>query len=209
MNLITTLTILALAERVVCKQCGLLGPAFPPPAGLASDTFFDQVLGNITDSLQNATETSNAQLTDLVANETSYSIGVFDANTTLLSFQHTADARTLANESVKAVDGTPRSLILTRALMLTSRAENTVYRVGSISKLFTAYTILVEVGHAYWHRPITDFVPELAEAAVACNSTVDPLKCTDWSGITLGALASHQAGQSRSSCSVAFDSYRQ
>ena len=47
----------------------------------------------------------------------------------------------------------------------TLNTDETVYRVGSISKLLFLYTFLVEVGHAHWHRPITDFVPELAEAA--------------------------------------------
>jgi len=78
--------------------------------------------------------------------------------------------------------------------LLTNTTENTVYRIGSNSKLLTAYTILVEVGHAYWHRPVTDFVPELAAAAASCNSTAEPLLCVDWHGITLGALASHLAG---------------
>lgn len=73
-------------------------------------------------------------------------------------------------------------------------AEDTVYRIGSNSKLLTAYTILVEVGHAHWHRPVVDFVPELAAAAVTCNATTQPLLCPDWNSITLGALASHLSG---------------
>lgn len=79
----------------------------------------------------------------------------------------------------------------------TSRTDETVYRVGSISKLLFLYTFLVEVGHAHWHRPITDFVPELAEAAESCSAESDPLTCPDWHEITLGALASHLAGLGR------------
>jgi CubicO group peptidase (beta-lactamase class C family) len=83
-----------------------------------------------------------------------------------------------------------------------SRANNfveddTVYRVGSISKLLFLYTFLVEAGHDYWHRPITDFVPELVEAAESCSAKEDPLTCPDWDEITLGALASHLAGVGR------------
>lgn len=59
------------------------------------------------------------------------------------------------------------------------------------------YTFLVEVGHDYWHRPITDFVPELLEAAESCSAQADPLTCPDWDEITLGALASHLAGLGR------------
>lgn len=75
--------------------------------------------------------------------------------------------------------------------------DDTVYRVGSISKLLFLYTFLVEAGHDYWHRPITDFVPELVEAADSCSAKADPLTCPDWDEITLGALASHLAGLGR------------
>jgi CubicO group peptidase (beta-lactamase class C family) len=79
----------------------------------------------------------------------------------------------------------------------TFHTDETVYRVGSISKLLFLYTFLVEVGHAHWHQPITDFVPELAEAAESCSAKLDPLTCPDWNEITLGALASHLAGLGR------------
>lgn len=75
--------------------------------------------------------------------------------------------------------------------------DDTVYRVGSISKLLLLYTFLVEAGHDYWHRPITDFIPELVEAAESCSAEADPLTCPDWDEITLGALASHLAGLGR------------
>jgi CubicO group peptidase (beta-lactamase class C family) len=79
----------------------------------------------------------------------------------------------------------------------TSRTDETVYRLGSVSKLLFLYTFLVEVGHAHWHRPITEFIPELAEAAESCSAELDPLTCPDWHEITLGALASHLAGLGR------------
>ena len=69
--------------------------------------------------------------------------------------------------------------------------------MGSVSKLIFLYTFLVEVGHAHWHRSITDFIPELAEAAESCSAELDPLTCPDWNEITLGALASHLAGLGR------------
>lgn len=82
-------------------------------------------------------------------------------------------------------------------LLINIPTDDTVYRVGSISKLLFLYTFLVEVGHDYWHRSITDFVPELVEAARSCSAESDPLTCPDWDDITLGALASHLAGIGR------------
>ena len=38
---------------------------------------------------------------------------------------------------------------------------DTVYRIASISKLLTVYTLLLEIGDKYWGRAITDFIPEL------------------------------------------------
>jgi CubicO group peptidase (beta-lactamase class C family) len=56
---------------------------------------------------------------------------------------------------------------------------------------------LLEAGHAYWQKPITDFVPELVEAAQNCSAEKDPLTCADWENIDLGSLASHLAGLGR------------
>nr|OQO26206.1 hypothetical protein B0A51_06005 [Rachicladosporium sp. CCFEE 5018] len=171
--------IAAIAVAVPYVPCGILGPDYPAPLGLSSDLVFKDVVQNISDALKNATVADDALLTTLKANQTSWSIGIFELDSTLLSVQHTADTATLAKGSVKAV------------------TEDSIYRIGSLSKLITAYTYLVEVGHAYWDRPVTEFVPELAAAATNCSFAKDPLECTDWSSITLGALASHMAGIAR------------
>jgi CubicO group peptidase (beta-lactamase class C family) len=94
---------------------------------------------------------------------------------------------------VRRLSESPLSGLRTNA----SHTDETVYRLGSVSKLLFLYTFLVEVGHAHWHRPITDFIPELAEAAESCSAELDPLTCPDWHEITLGALASHLAGLGR------------
>ena len=63
--------------------------------------------------------------------------------------------------------------------------ENSIFRIGSLSKLFTVYTFLIERGMRDWREPITKYVVELANAA---NNT------TDWRDITIEDLASHMAG---------------
>jgi len=85
--------------------CGIQGPDYPAPSGLADDPVFQDIIGNLTDSLGAAIKHSNALLTPLRSNETSYSILVFDADSTLLSYHHTADAPSLAPESVPEVNG--------------------------------------------------------------------------------------------------------
>lgn len=98
--------ILAFASSAFAfTPCPIQGPDFPSPSDLTNDIILKNALNNITSSLDNATEASSALLTDLKSNETSYSVTIFDAESTLLSYHHTADALTLAPESVSNVTG--------------------------------------------------------------------------------------------------------
>jgi hypothetical protein len=97
---------LLLSNAFAFTPCPIQGPDYPAPSGLADDLVFKDIVNKISQSLDNATEQSNAQLTNLRANETSYSVIVFDTKSTLLSYHHTADALALAPESVSKVTGT-------------------------------------------------------------------------------------------------------
>lgn len=66
--------------------------------------------------------------------------------------------------------------------------------MGSISKLYTVFLFLSEVGDGYFHRPVTEFVWELADADMM---RVEGDGRTRWGDITLGALASQMAGIAR------------
>ncbi|KAK8001726.1 hypothetical protein PG991_013948 [Apiospora marii] len=69
---------------------------------------------------------------------------------------------------------------------------DTIYRLGSLTKIFTILTFLIEAGDGYWNTPVTKFVPELA--LLADKYQYDPVMNVDWASITLGELASHTAG---------------
>lgn len=69
---------------------------------------------------------------------------------------------------------------------------DTLYRIASISKVVSVYTTLAELGDKYWGEPVTKYIPELAKLKVK-----NPIYDTDWSQVTLGALASHMGGISR------------
>ncbi|KAK3393749.1 beta-lactamase/transpeptidase-like protein [Podospora didyma] len=68
--------------------------------------------------------------------------------------------------------------------------SETVYRIGSVSKILAVYAILSKLSHKHWQDSITDYIPELANAPPP-RSAVDSV---EWSKVTLGALASHMAG---------------
>ena len=74
--------------------------------------------------------------------------------------------------------------------------ENTVHRVGSITKLFNVLTFLVKVGDTIWNEPITKYIPELN--ALAPRSRVYNV---DWEEITVGSLANYNSGLIRD-CTV-------
>jgi hypothetical protein len=104
----TTLSLsVLLSSALAYTPCPIQGPDYPAPSGVADDPVFKDVISKLTQSLDNATEQGNALLTNLKTNETSYSVVVFDAKSTLLSYHHTADALALAPESVSEVTGMP------------------------------------------------------------------------------------------------------
>ena len=79
------------SSALALTPCPIQGLDYPAPSGLADDPVFKDVVSKLTRSLDNATEQNDALLTNLKANETSYSVVVFDAKSTLLSYHHAAD----------------------------------------------------------------------------------------------------------------------
>ncbi|KAI5922995.1 beta-lactamase/transpeptidase-like protein [Camillea tinctor] len=153
-------------------NCPYPGPAFPKPTNLASSDIIQTALTNLT-------ATFNARGADPSNNPnvTSWSIQVFSASSDEPVWEHYHTAMDILNSNnpgVKAVDG------------------DTVYRLGSLTKIFTVMTFLAEAGDAYWNTPVTRFVPELD--LLAGKSDYDPILNVAWDEITLGNLASHMAG---------------
>ncbi|TVY91986.1 Beta-lactamase-like protein, partial [Lachnellula willkommii] len=154
-------------------NCPLLGPVFPKPQNLTSNAIMQAAFANFTTFLQGRDAAIEGQ-------ENSYSLEVFsggDQNTSAFTWYHTAaNLPSLNSTGVTEVDG------------------NSVYRIGSLTKLFTMYTFLIEAGDYYMNAPITDFVAELN--AIDASKVGDALSAVSWSDITIGALASHLAGLS-------------
>ena len=71
--------------------------------------------------------------------------------------------------------------------------ENTIFRVGSMSKLFTALAIL-QTGSIRLEDSILKYIPELENPA-----SVDDIDTIDWQDITVGSLMAHLSGLTRDS----------
>jgi len=165
--------------------CPILGPVFEPPSSLCTAKLFQTGLRNLTTSLDDAIKSSQTPFGPIVSNWTSFSIGIFNATDKLFSYQYSSPTLRKGTEGVKTV------------------TEDSIYRIGSGSKLITAYLFLLEAGAEYWNRTVTEFLPELEEAAKKCSAKEEPINCIDWDEVTLGAMASHMAGLPRDCMSYA------
>lgn len=67
--------------------------------------------------------------------------------------------------------------------------DGTIYRLGSVSKLYTAYAILAHSGLNIFNDPVTKYLPQLAG-----NPTEEPLRSIVYENLTVGALAAHLGG---------------
>lgn len=72
--------------------------------------------------------------------------------------------------------------------------SDTVYRLGSLSKVMTVYTLLVADGFKHFQDPISTFIPALLKGNTNQDASSDPITSTNWEEITLQALASHMGG---------------
>ncbi|RYP09834.1 hypothetical protein DL765_008302 [Monosporascus sp. GIB2] len=66
---------------------------------------------------------------------------------------------------------------------------DTIYGLGSNTKIFTMLAFLHEAVESYLNNPVSRWVPELADRAAG-----DPISDTDWDSIALGSLASQMSG---------------
>lgn len=161
---------LILAQKVYATQsiCPLLGPIFPPVNDpLESDTVLDAIVH------------LNATFESFDHN------GTFDKLNTTFYLQAFSTSNTLFQYGY--VPSSMKDFLTSEAIN-----EDTVFRIGSVSKLFTVYTLLAEVGMQYMNDPVTKWIPELALAAK--KNKGDVTRSVQWDEITIGELAGQLAG---------------
>ncbi|KAI2619152.1 beta-lactamase/transpeptidase-like protein [Hypoxylon sp. NC1633] len=146
--------------------CPLDGPVFPKPMRPSESEAIKAAVASLKETFTNVTAG---------AHDYSISVQVFSANEPepLFTLSHTAP--NLAGLNTTGV---------------TNVDENTVYRLGSLTKIYTIYTFLINAGDGYWNEPITKFVPELQ----ALINRTDPVYYVAWDEVTLGGLATQLTG---------------
>lgn len=144
-----------------------LGPVFPAPVHLGADERWPATIQSITSKLSDAVAAASGG----------------------------ADANSIAVRAVSISDSRPLFDIFHTAKSITSAGTqnvgaDTVFRIGSISKLFTVYTLLLRGGFDVFEDPVTKYVPELRKESSDFNAVED----VDWDEVTVGALASQLSG---------------
>ncbi len=182
---------LALGSFPYCTAswAGLLGPPYPPPRDVSSNS------SAVYTAWRNFTATIEATIAPKIAESKfqglanfTISVGMFSLNdpgTPQLQFHHTGESVKMSGVGVNAVNG------------------DSVYRIASATKVFKVYLLLLKLGSSYWARPISDFVPDLTSTTDVSAS--DPLRNVEWEKVTLGSLAAHMAGITRNPAPYAND----
>ncbi|KAI1303851.1 beta-lactamase/transpeptidase-like protein [Xylaria venustula] len=158
------------------ENCPLYGLGYPKPTNLLTNAAIKSA-GSALDSVF-AQYIDNANNTG--SDAFSYSVEVFaaDENTPLWTHYWTApNLATMNTTGTRKIDG------------------DTVYRIGSLSKIFTILTFLAEVGDSSWNDPIGKYIPEIATmGGPPGRDNSHSLTTPDWNSITIGALASQISG---------------
>ncbi|KAF5252026.1 hypothetical protein FANTH_2980 [Fusarium anthophilum] len=172
-TLALSLGLAVLPQQVNAQEtpCPLLGAIFPPVQHPLQSSAFSDTIAQLNTTFNELDR--NGTLEGL---NTTFYIQAFSASNTL--FKHG-----YVPPSMKGF------------LTSGSLDEDTVFRVGSVSKLLTVYTLLAEVGMKHMNDPVTKWVPELALAAR--KNKGDPTRKVQWDEVTIGQLSGHMAGISR------------
>ena len=118
----------------------LLGPIYQPATSNTLQPWID-ARNQATDALNQIIATGNSTYGPLDNQGTSFSASVFSLTSDEPLFEFHFEAPTLNGSYTKG-----------------KLTENTIYRTGSLGKLLTVYTWLVDIGDSVYLDPITKYV---------------------------------------------------
>ncbi|KAF7561913.1 hypothetical protein G7046_g2222 [Stylonectria norvegica] len=167
-----------------------LGPRFPAPTDLSSDKSlvaarWDNFVSTLEESM-NGTKHGDGNsdlISELGLANITFSLDIFsihDPKTSeAMQFHYTSAEIANATSGTHSVDA------------------DSIYRIASLTKLFSVFAGLLEFDNKEWDRPITDFIPALADYARKNSGKDDPATTIQWNKVTLAALGAQIAGVPR------------
>ena len=154
-------------------NCPLYGQLLPRPTKLLQDPSIQAVAGVLDGVVAQYIDNDNST----GSQHFSYAVEVFTGSEDKPLWSHywtAPNLKTLNSTGVTNVD------------------TNTVFRIGSVTKIFTVLSFLARVGDGIWNDPITKYLPEIEE--IASKASGSPIYTTDWESITVGSLATQMSG---------------
>ncbi|RDW74644.1 serine hydrolase domain-containing protein [Aspergillus mulundensis] len=168
--------------------CPLLGPAFPPWTLDTSDKTIASALEALTRELDMLVSTNTGSHGDVSPN-TTFSIALSSADSGsaqdepfFWQYHHIAPALSRSAAGSRVAD------------------ENSIYRIGGLTEVFTVWCLLLSGGDHLLNDPVTKYLPELANG----TSTQDDIEHVLWDDVTVGRRSSHMSGLARDYCSTNF-----
>lgn len=161
------LTFSVVSSVALAAELAFHGPTLPPPHAVSQDADFVQSMKAMTAALHRVLNASSGSSEANSLAVMGWSVSDSDA---AFEFYHTG----------AQVDGATSQV-----------GPDSIFRIASISKLFTVYALLEQGGYDVLGEPITKYVPELKSDGYRDSNNVD------WSEVTVGALASYMAGVAR------------
>ena len=183
MRRILLLSALAAYAAAQIKICPLGGPIFPAAQRPGGSAAMKQATRNFTESLHEMLYPANASLTTAIDPDlTSFAVQVYSARDSkpLLEYYHTATSARNNILGVNRIDG------------------DTVFRIGSCSKIWTVLLLLMETGEALFHEPVWKYFPEVEHAIKELDGGLNEIDHVHWEDVTIGDLVSQTAGLERS-----------
>ncbi|KAI1119724.1 beta-lactamase/transpeptidase-like protein [Nemania abortiva] len=158
------LTNVAIAARD--GLCPPLGPVLPVPISPSNHDSVQAAIQAVTDKFQNLTASYST---------TGISIAVKSIHemSPMLELHHTPPIR----------DNTSTAVI----------NSETIYRIGSISKLFAVLSVLAQ-GHINLDDPITKYVPELLQLKRHAVPVANAITAVNWDQVSVRSLTTHMGG---------------
>ncbi|KAL4969923.1 serine hydrolase domain-containing protein [Aspergillus stella-maris] len=153
-----------------------LGPIYPAPRDLSSrNSLVAKAFNNLTrafdSSFRSHANTTLSELSDLT-----FSVGLFssrDAGAETLQYHHASPETANSTLGTRQPDG------------------DSIYRIASVSKLFTVYAGLIELWPQDWELPLSQIFPELVQPD---DDDIDITSETQWDYITPWSLAAQLGG---------------
>ncbi|KAJ8105371.1 hypothetical protein ONZ43_g7451 [Nemania bipapillata] len=148
------------------ELCPPLGPVLPVPTSPSRHDSVQTAIKAVTDQFQNLTSTFNTTGISIAVQS------IYEKNP-MLELHHTPP---VSDNTSTAVVG-----------------PETIYRIGSISKLFAVLSVLTQ-GHIKLDDPITKYAPELLELRREAVPVANNITAVNWDQVTVRSLTTHMGG---------------